>query len=90
MNKLQKDSDLIKSLNQFSQIPIILTDIGIQVLTVSYTTILNSYRWRHDYGMMVNDSILLATMASFEISHLVTNDSDFDRIRDIQLWKPVI
>lgn len=90
INKLQKNPALIKSLNQFSRIPMILTDIGIQILSVSYTTILNSQRWRRDYGIMVNDSILLETMADFNISHLVTNDSDFDRIPDITVWKPVI
>lgn len=90
MNKLQKNPALIKSLNQFARIPMILTDIGIQILSVSYTTILNSQHWRRDYGLMVNDSILLETMAAFNISHLVTNDSDFDRIPDITVWKPVI
>jgi len=90
INKLQKNPALIKSLNQFTRIPMILTDIGIQILSVSYTTILNSQRWRPDYGIMVNDSILLETMADFNISHPVTNDSDFDRIPDITVWKPVI
>jgi len=88
MNKLKKSPKLVKSLNRYLEIPNIITDIGIQVVTISLPTILNSTEWRRNYGILVNDSIILATMMHYKTQHLVTNDSDFDNISEITVWKP--
>lgn len=90
MNKLRKKPELIKSLTQYLEIPNIITDIGVQIVTVSLPTLLNSAEWQQKYGIMVNDSILLASMFHYRISHLVTNDSDFDSIPEVNVWKPIL
>jgi predicted nucleic acid-binding protein len=88
MKKLKKDPKLIKSLNHYQEIPNIVTDIGIQIVTISLPTLLASAEWRTKYGIMVNDSIILAAMSHYKISNLVTNDSDFKNIPEITVWKP--
>jgi predicted nucleic acid-binding protein len=42
----------------------------------------------NQYGLMVNDALIVATMLKFNIQHLVTNDDDFDRVHGIHVWKP--
>ncbi len=89
LTKLRKKPDLIKQLTQYSKIPEKITEIGIQILSVTYQTILESQYWRDNYGLMVNDSIIMASMRSFKIENLVTNDSDFDHISNLAVWKPI-
>lgn len=88
MNKLKKNPTFLKSLDRYLEIPNIITDIGIQIVSISLPTIIESSEWRKRYGIMVNDSIILAAMKHYKTRHLVTNDSDFDNISGIIVWKP--
>ncbi|RMD99918.1 MAG: PIN domain-containing protein [Calditrichaeota bacterium] len=44
--------------------------------------------WRETFGLFVNDSIIVATMMQHNIQNLATNDSDFDQLPNITIWKP--
>ncbi len=41
------------------------------------------------YGLMTNDSLVVSTMQSLKIRNLVTNDPDFERVREIAVWRPL-
>ena len=43
---------------------------------------------RQKYGLMANDSLIVAFMRKHHIRHLVTNDEDFKRVSDIKVWLP--
>ena len=88
INMLRKKSDLIKQLKQYSKIPEKIIQIGVQILSVTYQTILDSELWREKHGLMVNDSIIMASMQSLKIDNFATNDSDFDPIPNLEIWKP--
>ncbi|MFA4935364.1 MAG: PIN domain-containing protein [Candidatus Methanoperedens sp.] len=40
------------------------------------------------YGLLSNDAYHLLTMKFFGITDITTNDSDFDRVDWIKVWKP--
>ncbi|UCE17776.1 MAG: PIN domain-containing protein [Gemmatimonadota bacterium] len=90
MHKLQKNPEFIQNLTQYSTIPQRILDFGTQIFTISYQTILDSQTWRENYGLMVNDSITAALMDRNGIKNLATNDTDFDRIPVLHIWKPSI
>lgn len=90
MNILRKKPDLIKTLRQYSTIPEKIMEIGIQILIVSAQALLESQSWRDQYGLMVNDSIIIALMVKHGINNLATNDADFDHIRTLNIWKPLL
>ena len=40
------------------------------------------------HELLTNDAALLAHMQALGITHLATNDDDFDKVRWITVWKP--
>jgi predicted nucleic acid-binding protein len=40
------------------------------------------------HGLLTNDAIIVALMQRHGITHLATNDDDFDRVPGITVWKP--
>ena len=74
-------------MDRYLEIPNIITDIGIQIVSISLPTIIESNERRKRYGIMVNGSLILAAMKHYKTPHLVTNDSDFDNISEIIVMK---
>jgi predicted nucleic acid-binding protein len=40
------------------------------------------------HGLLTNDALIVALMQRHDITHLATNDDDFDRVPGITVWKP--
>jgi predicted nucleic acid-binding protein len=40
------------------------------------------------HRLLTNDATIIALMARHALTHLVTNDDDFDRVPDSIVWKP--
>jgi len=40
------------------------------------------------HELLTNDAALLAHMQALGITHLATNDDDFDKVTGITVWKP--
>jgi predicted nucleic acid-binding protein len=45
-------------------------------------------RIRTNYGLLTNDSLLVAAALSYGISCLASRDADFDRIAELTVYKP--
>ncbi len=43
---------------------------------------------RQAHGLLTNDSLLLAAAIRYAISHLATNDADFERVPWLTVYKP--
>jgi predicted nucleic acid-binding protein len=43
---------------------------------------------RRDYGLLVNDSLIVAVMRNHKLRHLATHDSGFLRVSGMQVWMP--
>lgn len=38
--------------------------------------------------LLTNDAMIVALMQRHELTHLVTNDDDFDHVPGLTVWKP--
>lgn len=61
---------------------------GLEILSVYSTIAMNSVDLGEKYGLLTADSIHLATMSAYGIKNIATNDSDFEGIDFIKIWKP--
>jgi predicted nucleic acid-binding protein len=61
---------------------------GIAVLPLDEFRFRRAHPLRRQYGLMTNDSLLLAAAEVFGVTSLATNDSDFDTVPWITVYKP--
>ena len=83
--------------NKFQQIPT-LTDywlntqrmlaLNLLFMPVNETIIRNAQTVRQEAGLLTNDSMIVAAMREYGLSFLASNDADFERVRDITVFKP--
>src|SRR5208337_1728906 len=83
--------------SKFQQIPT-LTDywldtqrmlaLNLLFMPVNETIIRNAQAVRQEAGRLTNDSMIVAGMREYGLSFLASNDSDFERVRDITIFKP--
>ncbi len=68
-----------------------LRDLGrgrINILSVAYRDLHASRRYRETYGLLTNDSLIVAAMQRERITYLATNDPDLERIPGIAVRLP--
>jgi predicted nucleic acid-binding protein len=83
--------------NKFRQIPA-MTDywrdterilaLNLLFIPVNETVVRNAQVVRQEAGLLTNDSMIVACMREYGVSFLASNDSDFERVRDITVFKP--
>ena len=72
----------------YKEIPGEFTRSRIRFLDVTYREIHASKHFRDEYGLLTDDSVLLAVMMRHGIADLASDDRDFKRVREIRLWTP--
>lgn len=60
--------------------------LGIEVLPPLRDPLGESHRFRTEYGLLVNDSLLAASLAANRVKFLVTADRDFLRVNELQAF----
>jgi predicted nucleic acid-binding protein len=87
-NKLTKHPEIIKQLNEYYINTQKIAEMGIAVKPLPYDAILKSHSFRVGYGLMVNDSMIIASMQEEGIKTLITNDDGFSEVDRISVYKP--
>jgi predicted nucleic acid-binding protein len=85
---LQKHPDVIGQLSHYPAAAEGLAKLPLRLLTVDWETILASARTSLQHSLLTNDALIVALMQRHGLTHLVTNDDDFDSVPGITLWKP--
>lgn len=88
VKKLQRHPEKIKLLKDYYTNTQKIADMGITIKPVSFETMQNSNSFRTEYGLMVNDSIIAATMQEEGTNSIATNDEGFRRIESIKVYNP--
>jgi predicted nucleic acid-binding protein len=57
-------------------------------MPVNEAIIRNAQTVRQEAGLLTNDSMIVAAMLEYGLSFLASNDSDFERVRNITVFKP--
>jgi predicted nucleic acid-binding protein len=85
---LKQHPEIVQQLSQHLDISSLLRRFNIDIRPLTHVHLHAAKRFRRDYGLMANDSLLVGFMITERIRHLVSNDGDFSRIPEITLWTP--
>lgn len=85
---LQTHPDVVCRLKQHLNIASDLRQMGINILSLTYQKLHRSKAIRSTFGLMTNDSLIVATMQQHKLVDIATNDTGFARVSRIRVWKP--
>jgi predicted nucleic acid-binding protein len=85
---LKKNPKILQGLTRYKNILSDLKEAQINILPLTYRDLHNSRQYRDDYGLMTNDSLIVAVMKREKFPYLATNDIDFQRIPGIAVRQP--
>ncbi len=85
---LKNNPSSVSQLEKYSKAPQKIQQMGIMPLACNIDTFIISAHLRERFGLLINDSVNLAIMQENHISHLASNDNDFDRVDFITTYKP--
>ena len=88
VSHLKHNKRTVQNLTRYKTILYDLVQSGINILPLTYRDLHTSKKYRDDYGLMVNDSLIVAVMKREKIQHLATNDTDFEQVPDIAVRIP--
>ncbi len=61
---------------------------SLEILTVDAVLVEKSIDLGRRYGLLTADAIHLSTVEQYGIRNIATNDSDFERVESINIYKP--
>ena len=88
VRKLQEKPEIAKQLDDYFVNTQKILEMGVDIKSLTYEIIMNSHQYRKKYGLLVNDSIIMATIMTNNIKNLASNDQGFLRIDDINIYRP--
>lgn len=88
LKKLRENPEIIKKLTTYIQNVEKIGEMNINVVSLTHELIKKSAKIRQSEGLLTNDSIIVAAIKDLGLSNLGTNDSDFDDIKWLNIFKP--
>ncbi len=88
VNWLQRHGGRITKLREFRRAAGELLEMGLNLVAIDGADLQHAADLSMKMGLLTNDATTLALMRRHTISHLITNDSDFDSIPNLTIWKP--
>lgn len=62
--------------------------LGVRVLPLGWRELAMVPDLSRRYRLLTNDALIVATMTRYRLTHLASNDADFERVHDLMIWKP--
>jgi predicted nucleic acid-binding protein len=87
---LKAHPDIVKKLVSHRNIPQKIASFSLEIISPDMNTIKRSQQMKRQYGLLSNDALSLQIMEDLKISNLASNDTDFERINFITLYKPSV
>ena len=88
IKKLRARRDLVRRLHvyqeQVERIPL----MGVDVVPLDVGTLLRSADVRRQYGLLVNDSLVVAAARGAGVEYLASADGDFSCVKELKLYRP--
>ncbi len=85
---LGKHPEIIKQLVEYPQAMERLSIVPMNLLPLDGQLLRDAAQLAVRHGLLTNDAMIVALMQRHGLSHLVTNDADFDSIPSLTIWKP--
>lgn len=85
---LKKHPEIISRLVEWPKAIERLKSVPLQILSSDIDLVFDAAHLATAHGLLTNDAMIVALMHRHGITHLATNDDDFDRVPGITVWKP--
>jgi uncharacterized protein len=85
---LQNHPEIIGRLSHYLAAAESLGKLPLRLLPIDWEVIRAGARLSVEHNLLTNDAIIVALMRRHQLTHLVTNDDDFDRLPGLRVWKP--
>ena len=81
-------SKVYKPVKEYGDYLTELTYGGLEILAVDGGLIEKAIELGRQYGLLITDAIHLSTIKQYGIINIATNDSDFERVDTMNIYKP--
>jgi predicted nucleic acid-binding protein len=88
VSQLRNRPDTVSKLGAYWRHLSLLLNLNILRLPLDEGRFRDGQPLRQAYGLLTNDSFLLAGAVRYAINHLATNDTDFERVPWLTVYKP--
>jgi predicted nucleic acid-binding protein len=88
VRSLQERPDVVRQLRVHSVQAAEIATFGIEVLPADLGVCLRAAEPRERFGLLTNDSIIVATMRDAGVTAIATADRDFERVDGLQVFRP--
>jgi uncharacterized protein len=88
-NWLRRHPAEVQQLRQYQQSLDDLLAVPITILPVTGTLIYRAAGFSRLHGLLTNDALIVAIMQEQGLTHLASNDGDFDRVPGLTRYAPV-
>jgi predicted nucleic acid-binding protein len=85
---LRRSFRLIPTLRDYWNDTVRLLSLNLLFLPVTDSVLRAAQTEREAAGLLTNDSLIISCMREYGLSFLATNDSDFERVDGITIFKP--
>jgi predicted nucleic acid-binding protein len=85
---LKEHPQMVRQLKRHKEVLRELGKSHINILSLTYKDLHISKKYRDNYGLLANDSLIVAVMERENITYLATNDPDFARVPGISVRQP--
>jgi len=87
---LKAHPDIVKKLVKHHSIPEKIASFNLEIGSHDIRTIERSQQVKRRSGLLSNDALSIQIMEDLKMNNLASNDSDFERINFIKLYKPSV
>lgn len=88
VNWLKSNPHRARELHRALEVLRLVEAMPITVLPVDLADLIQAQGVVQTYGLLASDALILAVMQRHGITHLATNDDDFDSVPGLTVWKP--
>ncbi len=85
---LKQNPEIISTLEKCESAIKGIPEFKVKILSAASEAIFQSKKPRKQYNLLTNDSLNLYVIKTNGLTDIVTNDSDFDGIDWLKVWKP--
>ena len=85
---VQNHPKVIRLLLHYPKAVEALAKLPLRLLSLDWDAIQAGMHISVEHGLLTNDAMIVALMQRHRLSHLITNDDDFDAVPGLTVWKP--
>lgn len=86
--RLRQHPSEVQKLTRFRQAVDEVPRIGIHVLPIDFDLVYQATALSQLHGLLTGDALVLAVMQTHGLTHLASNDDDFDRVPGLTRYAP--